>query len=146
MKTLDWKTIAEQCPKAFEMWCRYHHYEGTWYIEQWKVESSYMAKLSFAKLIGHLFAFFDENGIYVMSHMSNRDSMWSAWFQFKGQRGEYYLTTTNTIATNVQEGQLVLYKDRTEAHIAAFTKAFEILQQALTQTQENPKTHNKASD
>ena len=118
---MNWKEIKEKYPKAFNQmneWYgegllefhhsenRYGHYftDGVHIVEMW---NDFLDR--------NLYDFFDENEIWIdIDHEFGAD-----W------------TFTIDNGGNGHDGDGTIYKTRTEAETAAFTKAFEILEEKL---------------
>ena len=110
---IDWKKIAEDNPGAYEvMWCGF-------------LLANKPPKLPGAKFrdeIGHLLAFFDEQEIYIQPY---RDLPgYDTWMII-------IETTVCEVWPAVTELDRPVYKNRTEAYIAAIPEAFNILERSL---------------
>ena len=104
---MNWTNIREQYPKAYE-----------------KFSEKFMAFELCSTELRMLFDFFDEQGIYIaVDHDLEFDNMW--W---------WYINRTDEICEANDNEE---YKTRTLAETEAFTKAFEILEKLLYDSQKD---------
>ena len=111
--------IKKNCPKAWDKFVKYAEknlkwefsvdYDGTFGFENEDIEF----------LIGHLFRFFDEQGIHVVIEYVCRPLSGGTCYRHE-------LHNSRTVGWRDTSGW---YKSRPEAWSAAFTKAFEILEE-----------------
>ena len=104
---MNWKEISEQSPKAFNV------------LEKWIADNFF----DLQDTDRNLYDFFDENGIWI----TITSDYPPAWDNYKPITGDVFFW----ININWVWEDDIHYNTRTEAEIAAFTKAFEILEGKL---------------
>jgi len=117
--TLDWKTIKKKCPKAFEVLVKDHET-----IEEWgEIDNPTIWGVHIEEphwVIRHLYDFFDSKDLIVLPEniIIGGEFIWY-----------FSIGTSNNLSFFVDyESKFI---GRKETEIAAFTKAFELLEDKL---------------
>lgn len=113
---MDWKEIKDKYPKSWDKLCDYHENEVVGLIDHPDVWDQYNLAPSCWEL-RHLYDFFDENELWIETSAQAINS-WS--FDI------FKLTEANFECIYSENNYELL--NRQEAEAAAFTKAFEVLE------------------
>lgn len=116
---MNWKEIREKCPKAYRL---------MWMSGVLDLVKYYNGEPNFIYSIRQLYDFFDSEGMVIEIRLAY-DAGENIWFEYA-----IYKETGHCLFTTMDEPDYkepYKTKTRTEAEEAAFTKAFDILENKL---------------